>query len=153
LIFSSINAEADSTWTGLSCDSSNSRTYLSCAQRNMHLSQLEASSGSVVFADSLQRQTADRRSQVRVRTCAFRRSFRNKSSKDMAFPHPESRKNKDRKEDKPNSGGVIWNLFERTVNITEYRNGKDDVNPAKNCPRAWSMHCFAIPRFTTSGPP
>jgi hypothetical protein len=50
----------------------------------------------------------------------------------MALPHPKSRKDKYRKEYKPNSGGVIWNFFERTINITDYRNAKDDVNPAKN---------------------
>ena len=60
------------------------------------------------------------------------RSFRNKSSKDMALPHPKSRKDNCRKEDQPNSGGVLWNLFKRTINITEYRNAKDDVKPAKN---------------------
>ena len=48
----------------------------------------------------------------------------------MAFPHPKSRKDKYRNEDKPNSGGVVWNFFKRTINITEYRNAKDDVNPA-----------------------
>src|SRR5258706_13906923 len=58
--------------------------------------------------------------------------LRNKSSKDMAFPHPKSRKDKYRHENKPSSGGVVWNLFKRTINITEYRNGKDDVDPAKN---------------------
>jgi hypothetical protein len=50
----------------------------------------------------------------------------------MAFPHPKSRKDNCRKEDKPNSGGVIRNFFERTINVTDYRNPKDDVNPAKN---------------------
>jgi hypothetical protein len=50
----------------------------------------------------------------------------------MAFPHPKSRKDKCRNEDKPNSGGVRWNVFKRTINITEYRNAEDDVNPAKN---------------------
>ena len=50
----------------------------------------------------------------------------------MAFPHPKSRKYKCRKEDKPNKGGVLWNFFERTIYITEYRNAKDDVNAAKN---------------------
>src|SRR5713226_4736090 len=63
--------------------------------------------------------------------CRFR-SLRKKSSKYMAFPHPQSRKDHYRKEDKPSSGGVIWNFFKRTINITEYRNAKDDVNPAKN---------------------
>jgi hypothetical protein len=50
----------------------------------------------------------------------------------MAFPHPKSRKDNDRKEDKPNSGGVIGNVFKRTINITEYRNATDKVNPANN---------------------
>src|SRR5258708_3029363 len=59
-------------------------------------------------------------------------SLRNKSSKDMAFPHPKSRKDNYRHEDKPSSGGVVWDLFKRTINIAEYRNGQDDVNPAKN---------------------
>src|SRR5258708_33816101 len=46
LIFSSINAEADSTGTGLFIYTSNSR-YFSCAQRNLHPPQVEASSGSI----------------------------------------------------------------------------------------------------------
>jgi len=50
----------------------------------------------------------------------------------MAFPHPKSRKGNDRKSDIPNNGGVIWKFFEGTINISDYRNGKDDVNPAKN---------------------
>ena len=62
----------------------------------------------------------------------FDRSLRNKSSNDMAFPHPKSRKENYTYEDKPSSGGVVWDLFKRTINITDYRNGKDDVNPANN---------------------
>ena len=51
----------------------------------------------------------------------------------MTFPHPQSRKDHYRKEDKPSCGGVVWNFFKWTINITEYRNAKDDdVNPAKN---------------------
>ena len=57
---------------------------------------------------------------------------RKKSSKPMAFPHPKSRKHKHGNEDKPSSGSVVWNLFKRTINITEYGNAKDDVNPANN---------------------
>src|SRR5207248_223317 len=60
------------------------------------------------------------------------RSLRNKSSKDMAFPHPKSREDHYRNEDIPSSGGIVWNLVKRTINIAEYRNGKDEVNPAKN---------------------
>src|SRR4030081_3839947 len=47
LIFSSMNAEADSTATGLFMCSSNSRTYFSYAQRNLQPSQVGASSGSI----------------------------------------------------------------------------------------------------------
>src|SRR5260370_13694094 len=47
LIFSSMNAEADSTGTGLFMYSSNSRIYFRCAQRNLQPPQVEASSGSI----------------------------------------------------------------------------------------------------------
>jgi hypothetical protein len=50
----------------------------------------------------------------------------------MALPHPQSRKDEYRNEDKPNRWGVVWDFFKRTINITEYRNAKDDVNPTKN---------------------
>src|SRR3979411_217304 len=68
----------------------------------------------------------------RFAAASLGRSLRNKSSKDMALPHPKSRKEHYRNDDKPNTGGVLWNFFKRTINITEYRNAKDDVNPAKN---------------------
>ena len=60
------------------------------------------------------------------------RSLRNESSNHMAFPHPQSRKDHYRKEDKPNCGGVARKFFKRTIDITEYRNAKDEVNRAKN---------------------
>src|SRR6267154_6631437 len=60
------------------------------------------------------------------------RPLRNKSSNDMAFPHPKSRKEHYWHEDKPSSGRVVWNLFERTINIAEYRNAEDDVDRAKD---------------------
>src|SRR6266576_5706370 len=60
------------------------------------------------------------------------RSFRKKPSDDMVFPHPQSRKDHYRKKDIPSWGGVVWKFFKRAINVTEYRNGKDDVNPAKN---------------------
>src|SRR5260370_8538077 len=50
----------------------------------------------------------------------------------MAVTHPKSRKKHDMNDDKPNTGGVRWNFLKRTINITEYRNAKDDVNRAKN---------------------
>jgi hypothetical protein len=64
-----------------------------------------------------------------IRRC-LRRPFRNKPSNDMAFPHPKSRKQHYRKEDKPNTGGVLFNF--RTIDVTEYRNAADDVNPAND---------------------
>jgi len=79
------------------------------------------------------------------------RRFRNKPSKDMAFPHPKPRKGKYRNEDKPSSGGVVWNLFKRTINITDYRNAKNDVNRAKNPTFCALAH--DPPRFTTFEPP
>jgi len=72
------------------------------------------------------------------------RSLRNKSSKDVAFPHPKSRKEHDRNDDKPNTGGVFWKFFKRTINITEYRNAKDDVNPAKNRTFGGIFHDYLI---------
>src|SRR5690348_4532053 len=57
-------------------------------------------------------------------------SSRNKSANEMAFPHPQSRKHNQRKSDIPNNGSVIWKLFKRTINVTDYRNGEDEVNPA-----------------------
>src|SRR5882762_11785818 len=71
-----------------------------------------------------------------VSRCVFEpslgRSFRNKSSNDMAFPHPQSRKDHYRKEDKPSCGGIVRKSFKRTIDIAEYRNAEDKVNPAKN---------------------
>src|SRR5882672_9919910 len=78
------------------------------------------------------------------------RSFRNKSSNDMAFPHPQSRKDHYRKEDKPSCGGIVRKFFKRTIDIAEYRNGKDDVNPAKNRTLGGIFHDWCDPpRFTT----
>src|SRR5439155_4462355 len=71
------------------------------------------------------------------------RSFRNKSSKDMVFPYPKSRKHNYRKEDKPNSGGILLNFRSRTINVTEYRNANDKVNRAKNRTFGGGIHnCF-----------
>src|SRR5882762_3818005 len=94
------------------------------------------------------------------------RSFRNKSSNDMAFPHPQSRKDHYRKEDKPSCGGVVRKSFKRTIDITEYRNTKDDVNPAKNRAFGGFIHDWCDPllhsgfvstnpntEFTTFEPP
>ena len=50
----------------------------------------------------------------------------------MTLPHPKSRNGNYRKGDIPNDWGVIWKLFKRTINIPDYRNGEDEVNPAIN---------------------
>src|SRR5215831_1432199 len=58
--------------------------------------------------------------------------FRKKSPKDMVFPHPQPRKGNYRNSHIPNNGGVVWKFLKRTIDVTGYRNGKDNVNPAKN---------------------
>ena len=65
----------------------------------------------------------------------------------MALPHPKSRKNHYWKEDKPNSRSVVWNLFKRTVNVTDYRNGNDDVNPANNRTFSGFFHDWVVNLF------
>ena len=72
---------------------------------------------------------------------------RNKPSKDMAFPHPKSRKQHHRNDYKPNTAGVLWNFFKRTINITEYRNAEDDVKPAENRTLGDLFHDYAVPPF------
>ena len=60
------------------------------------------------------------------------RSLRNEPSQDVAFPHPQSRKDQYWKEDIPNNGSVVVSIRRRIINVTENRNATDDVNPAKN---------------------
>jgi hypothetical protein len=61
----------------------------------------------------------------------------------MALPHPQSRKSNYRKSDIPNNRGVVWKLLKGTIDVTDYRNGEDDVNPAKN--RTFSGLSHSIP--------
>src|SRR5271166_633929 len=73
----------------------------------------------------------------------------------MAFPHPQSRKDHARKEDISSLGGVAWKFFKRTIDVTEYRNAEDDVNPAKDRPYGalvhdWLLHGFVIPSIHDS---
>ena len=68
------------------------------------------------------------------------RPLRNKSSNGMAFPHPRSRENHYRNDEKSNTGGVLWNFFKRAINITDYWNAKNDVNPADNRTFAGIFH-------------
>jgi hypothetical protein len=59
-------------------------------------------------------------------------SFRKQSSNDMTFPHPQPRKDHDRDEDKSGTECVTWKLIKWAIDIAEYRNAEDEVNPAKN---------------------
>ena len=65
----------------------------------------------------------------------------------MALPHPKSRQDHYRKEDKSNSRGVIWYLIKRTVDVTDYRNAYDDVNPANNRSFSGFFHDWAVNLF------
>src|ERR1700739_2336364 len=60
------------------------------------------------------------------------RSLRYKPAKDMAFPHPQSRKEQYRKKAIPNSGRVVLSIRRRIIDVTNHRNAEDDVDPAKN---------------------
>ena len=64
----------------------------------------------------------------------------------MALPHPESRKDKDGQKDKPNGGGIVWEFFERAVDVAENRNAEDEVSPARERTLGGRFHDrFVIP--------
>ena len=75
------------------------------------------------------------------------RFFRNDTAKDMAFPHPKPRKDNYRNGDKPNNGRVVWKFFKRAIDITDYRDAKDDVNPAKNRTFGGIFHDWFVNRY------
>src|ERR1044071_6848092 len=50
----------------------------------------------------------------------------------MALPHPKSRKDNYGNGHIPNNGGVVRKFLKGTINVTDYRNPKDNVNPAKD---------------------
>jgi hypothetical protein len=60
------------------------------------------------------------------------RFFREQSPKEMTLPHPQAGKNKHRKKEETDQGGVLGNLFERAIHIAEDGNAQEDVNPANN---------------------
>src|SRR3954462_13235588 len=60
------------------------------------------------------------------------RSSRNNSTNEVSFPHPQSGKYHQRKKDISSRTGVARKLFERTVDIAEYRNAKNEVNASEN---------------------
>jgi hypothetical protein len=49
----------------------------------------------------------------------------------MPLPHHQSGYNKNREEDKPNCRRIIGNLVERTVDVADYRDSEDDMDPTK----------------------
>src|SRR4029450_2083178 len=74
-------------------------------------------------------------------------SFRNKSSNQMAFPHPQPRKDHYWNRYVPNNRRVVCKCLKRTINITDYRNREDEVNPAKYGTFGGFFHDW----FVTSG--
>jgi hypothetical protein len=56
----------------------------------------------------------------------------NQPANKMALPHPQSRKDKQRNEDKPGCRSILWEFVEGAINVTNDGNGKDEVNQAKN---------------------
>jgi hypothetical protein len=89
------------------------------------------------------------RRSLSLRCCSvlLGRSLPNKPSNNMAFPHPKSRQDHYRNKHIPCSRRVVWNLVKRTIDVTNDRNGKDDVNPAKN--RTLNALSHRSPRLTT----
>src|SRR2546423_1701601 len=74
--------------------------------------------------------TQDSYSNSRQTICA--QPYRNANDGEVnSCIHPISRKNNYRREDKPSNSGVVWKFSKRTVNVTEYRNRNDKVNPAE----------------------
>jgi hypothetical protein len=57
----------------------------------------------------------------------------------MAFPHPQSRNKQYRKKEKPDTAGVVVSIRRRIIDVAEYRNTEEDVNPAKNPARHTSV--------------
>ena len=50
----------------------------------------------------------------------------------MPFPHPQSGEDHYRDDDKASKRSVVRDLVKRTIDVAEYWDAKDDVNPAKN---------------------
>jgi len=73
------------------------------------------------------------------------RPFRKKPPNQMAFPHPQSGKDPYWQEDKASSERIVWKFFKRIVDITEYRNAEEDVNPAKNPTFVGFLHDQFVP--------
>src|SRR5262249_48861012 len=75
----------------------------------------------------------------------------------MTFPHPKPRKEQHRKKDIPNTVCVVVSIQRRIINVAEYRNATDDVNPAKNRTFGCFRHdesvlLLSVNRVVHSGP-
>jgi hypothetical protein len=60
----------------------------------------------------------------------------------MALPHPQTGKDHDRNEDIPGTRGVLRKFVEWTVDVTEYRDAEDQVNPSENRARQASIRAL-----------
>src|SRR6266436_4228665 len=93
-----------------------SSVLLCCARRSLRPSPTERGAMSAEARPDVRVKAATRRLGV-IGSILLGRSFRNQSSKDMAFPHPQSRKDHYRKEDIPSWGGIVRKFFKRTIDI------------------------------------
>lgn len=50
----------------------------------------------------------------------------------MALPHPQTGKDHCRYEDEPSAKGILRNFVKRTIDIADYWDAEDEVNPANN---------------------
>ena len=51
----------------------------------------------------------------------------------MPLPHHQSGKDKDGEEDISYCRSIVRNLFKWAIDVTDYRNSKDDMDPPKDC--------------------
>src|ERR1700678_3069415 len=68
----------------------------------------------------------------------------------MAFPHPQSREDHERKEDISRRRRVLRKLLKRAIEIAVDRDSHDDVNPAQNRSLGGNLHShvsFLVPKL------
>ena len=68
----------------------------------------------------------------------------------MTFPHPQPRQDEYGQEDIPSRGSVIGDFFKWTINITDDRNAKDNMNPAKNRTFSALVHNFEVSELVSA---
>src|SRR5687768_7394437 len=66
----------------------------------------------------------------------------------MALPHPKAGEDNYGDRDKPDNRCIVRQLFERTINVTGYRNGHHEMYPAKN--RTLSTSTYHMNSFSFS---